>query len=272
MSYRRWVVSQEILRRRQRARDHIFRRVERVIRSDLTKKKQLSDFPAVDEYLNSKFPDVDLSSILFYVAPPRVIEKLGKDTGGCYIREKKVILVKNEIVHHQKTKGKFQRMMRDSCTMKADVEDVVVHEFIHAISDIIGRSLSKYRHMEEEFVYTNCIDFYHQKGMTDDDIVNNNFLPLCLQDIYKSPKEMKNIFEHVNHTVDAIRQMTEEEYEAFLNKHANELVPLIRSRAQEKAHKMIELYHKYGAHMHKTSSTEVIEDKTAMRFSSLDLE
>lgn len=267
------MISQEISRRREHARDQVFRRVERVIRSNLTKKKQLSDFPAVDEYLNSEFPNVDLSSILFYVAPPRVIEKLGwKDIGGCYIREKKVILVKNKISHHCKAKGKFQRMMRDSCVMKADVEDVVVHEFIHAISDIIGRSLSKYQHMEEEFVYTNCIGFYHQKGMTDDDIVNNNFLPLCLQDIYKSVKEMKNIFEYVNHTIDAIRQMTEDEYKAFLNKYAYELVPLIRSRAQQKAHKMIELYHKYGAQMYKTSSMEMIEDKTAMRFSSLDLE
>lgn len=273
MPYRRWIINQEISRKRKLARDKIFRRADRVISHSLTKEKQLTDFPAVAKYLSSKFSDVDLSLIKLYVAPPRVIERAGwKDIGGCYVRGKKVILVKSDMSRHYKPKGKFQKMMRDVCNMKADVEDVIVHEFIHAISDIIGRSLSKYQHMEEEFVYTNCIDFYYEKKMTDEDIVNNNFLPFCLQDIYESVKEMTSIFAEVNRTVDDIRQMTEEEYGRFLNKNAEVLIPLIRSRAQEKAHKMIELYHKYGAQMHKTSSAEVVEDEIAMRFSSLDLD
>lgn len=272
MSYR-WIINQKISHKRKIARDRIFRRAEQVINHRLTEEKHLIDFPAVSDFLNTKFPDVDLSVIRLYIAPPRVIEKSGlKDIGGCYIRDKKIILVKNEINHHYKAKGKFQRMMRDACNMKADVEDVVVHEFIHAVSDIIGRSLSRYRHMEEEFVYTNCIDFYRQKGMSDEDIVNNNFLPFCLQDIYESTKEMKKIFGEANKTIDEIRQMSEEEYQRFLNKNAEAIIPLVKNRAQEKAYKMIELYHKYGAQMYKISSNKVIEDETVMRFSSLDLD
>jgi len=255
------------------ARDKIFRGAEKVINHRLTEEKQLSDFPDVDQFINSKFPDVDLSAIKLYVAPPRVIEKaILKDIGGCYIRDMKIILVKNDINHHYKAKGKFQAMMRDICNMKADVEDVVVHEFIHAVSDVIGRSLSRYRHMEEEFVYTNCIDFYYQKGMSDEDIVNNNFLPFCIQDIYASTKEMKKIFEKANKTIAQIRQMSKEEYQRFLNRNAEVIISLVKTRAQEKAHKMIELYHKYGAQMYKTSSNEVTKDETTMRFSSLDLE
>ena len=273
MLYSRWAINQQISRKRKLAREKVFRQADRVIIHALTEQKQLADFPAVADYLSSKFPDVDLFVIHLYVTPPKVIEKAGwKDIGGCYIRDKRVILVKSEINHHYKAKGKFQSMMRDVCNMKADVEDVIVHEFIHAISDLIGRSLSRYQHMEEEFVYTNCIDFYYKKGMSDDDIVNNNFLPFCLQDIYESTKEMSNIFSKVNRTVDEIRQMTKEEYTRFLNKNAEVIIPLIKMRAQEKAHKMIELYHKYGVQMHKTSSAEVVEDETAMRFSSLDLD
>lgn len=272
MLYRRWVVNQAILRKRKQARDQVFRRAERVISNKLTQQKRLADFPEVDKYLSERFPDVDLSVINLYLAPPKVVEKAGwKDIGGCYLHDKKTILVKDDLNHHCKSKGKFQRLMRETCYMKTDVEDVIVHEFIHAVSDLIGRSLSKYQHMEEDFVYTNCIDFYYQKGMTDDDIVNNNFLPFCIQDVYESVKEMGSIFEQVNCTIDDIRQMTEKEYKAFLNKHADTLVPLIQKKAQDKAHKMIELYHKYGSDMHKTSATEAVEDKTAMRFSSLDL-
>lgn len=266
------MINQEVSRKRKLARDKIFRRAERVIAHELTQEKQLVDFPVVAKYLNTKFSEVDLSSIKLYVTPPRVIEKSGwKDIGGCYIRGKKIIIVKSKINHHYKAKGKFQQMMRDVCDMKTDIEDVIVHEFIHAISDLIDRSLSKYQHMEEEFVYTNCIDFYYGKGMSDEDIVNNNFLPFCLQDVFESTKEMTEIFAQAGRTRDEIRQMTKEEYGRFLNRNAEVIIPVIRSRAQEKAYKMIELYHKYGAQMHKTSSDKV-EDETAMRFSSLDLE
>jgi hypothetical protein len=264
---------QAATRKRKQERDQVFRRVDRVVNNDLTIEKKLSDFPDVHKYICSKFPDVDLSVVKFYLVLPKVMSKAGwKDIGGCYVRDKKVILVKTEINNQSKSKGQFQRLMREVCHMKADVEDVVVHEFIHAVSDIIGRSLAKYRHVEEEFVYTNCLDFYYQKGMSDEDVVNNNFLPFCIQDIYESPKDMKSLFVQIGSTIDEVRQMGEEEYTSFLNLHAKELVPLIKKAAQDKAHKMIELYHKFGAKMYKMSSTESVEDSVSMRFSSLDLE
>lgn len=269
MPYRRWVIDQKLSRRRKNARDKVFERIERVVMSSLTQKKQLSDFPAVDKYLGLKFPDVDLSVVKLYLASPKVMEKSGwADIGGCYIRDKRTILVKDDINHRYKAKGKFQRLMRSTCRMVADVEDVVIHEFIHAVSDLIGRALSKYRHMEEEFVYTNCIDFYRQKGMDDESIVNNNFLPFCLQDVFESPKELLSVFAQIDKTID-IHNISEERYQKLLNTNADDLVPLFKKKAQEKAHKMIELYHKYGAQMHKTSSVKTTED---MRFSSLDLE
>ena len=255
------------------ARTKAYKRAERVIKHDLTEEKELSDFPAVSSYLSSRFPEVDLSVIKLYVSPPRVMERCGwKDIGGCYIRGMQTILVKSEIGHHCKAIGKFQETMRDSCSLKTDVEDVVVHEMVHAISDLIGRSSSKYSHMEEEFVYTNCIDFYREKGMTDDDIVNNNFLPFCLHDVYASVKDMAEIFAEAGQTVGEIRQMSEEEYQRFLNKNTEIIIPLIKSKAQAKAHKMIELYNKYGKEIYTTSLPKPVEDESAMRFSSLDLD
>jgi len=272
MPHRRWLINQETSRKRKIILDQIVRRADYVINHESTREKQLVDFPAVYKYLSTKFPVVDLSAVKLYITPPRVMEKAGwKDIGGCYIRNKKVILVKSEINHYSKPKGEFQHLMHEICKMKTDVEDVIVHELIHAVSDIIGRSLSKYQHMEEEFVYTNCIEFYYEKNMTDGDIVNNNFLPFCIQDIYESVKDMSSIFAKVGHTVEDIRQMSKEEYQRFLNVKADVIVPLIKSQAQERAYKMIELFHKYGAQMHKTSATEVVEDQVAMRFSSLDL-
>lgn len=272
MPYRRWVLNRELGRQRQHELEHMVRKVNRIAKHSVTEAKVVADFPEIQKYLDGRFPDIDISDVKIYMSTPEVIEKEGfKNIGGCYINLLKVILVKNNI-KNKEVRGKFKKMMQESCELDIEPEDVLVHELIHAVSHRINRASSRYRHMEEEFVYTNCIDFYYKKGMSDDDIVNNNFLPFCLQDIYESGKEMSNIFAKVNRTIDEIRQMTEEEYARFLNKNAEVLIPLIKLRAQKKAHKMIELYHKYGAKMHKTSSAEVVEDKTAMRFSSLDLD
>lgn len=273
MPYRRWVINQKISHERKLARAKAYQRAERVIKHGLTEEKELSDFPAVSSYLSSRFPEVDLSVIKLYLSPPRVMERCGwRDIGGCYIPGMRTILVKSEIGHHCKAKGKFQEMMRDSCSLNTDVEDVVVHEMIHAISDLVGRSSSKYSHMEEEFVYTNCIDFYRKKGMSTDDIVNNNFLPFCLHDVFDSIKDMTEVFAEAGQTVDEIRRMSKEEYQRFLNKKAEIIIPLIKNKAQVKARRMIELYNKYGKEIYTTSLPKPVEDESAMRFSSLDLE
>lgn len=269
----RWLIHQDLKRKRQRIREQVFRRVDTVVKDSRALKRRLSDFPAVAEYLAEKFPDVDLSVVDIYVAPPKVMNKAGwEDIGGCYVSDKKVILVKSDINESRKAKGKFQKLMRKICPMDTSMEDVLVHECIHAVSDLIGRSLAKYQHMEEEFVYSNCIEFYYQKGMSDEDIVNNNFLPFCLNDVYHSSQDMSEIFAAVGKSISDVRGMTEEEYQKFLNTHADEIVPMIKDKAQEKAHQMIELYHKYGAQVYKTESNNVVEDAVSLRFSSLDLD
>jgi len=155
MRYHRWAVSQAAAKKRKAVKDQWHRSVERVIAHNLTKRKYLSDFPAVAEYLEERFPDVDLSEVALYLSPPRVIDRCIQDVGGCYTSSLNVILVKDKIDKSTKPKGKFEKLMQETCGVKADVEDVVVHEFLHAVSHKIDRSLSRYTHMEEEFVYTN---------------------------------------------------------------------------------------------------------------------
>ncbi len=244
------------------------KRASKIISHPLTEEKTLQDFPDVDKYLSEKFPDVDLSSISLYIVNPKVLEKEGwPGIGGCYIRQLKTIFVKREIhAGQKKSKGKFAKAMEKHCHMETEVEDVVIHEMIHGISNLIDRSSSQFMHMEEEFVYTNCIDFYKAKGMTEDEIVDNNFLPFCVQDVLQS-KEFNNILAQCGITI-----FTVEETKALnfiLGVHAEEIVPMIKEAAQEKAHRMIDLYKKYGAQT-KTSETPVA-DATSLRFSALDI-
>jgi hypothetical protein len=270
MRYRRWALNREIAKARERQLDSTRRKVERIAKH--AEQKQVDDFPEVSSYLAGRFPSVDISDIKIYVASSEMIEKEGfKDMGGCYIDLLKVILVKNEI-KQRNVRGKFKTMMHEVCDLKVDTEDIVVHELIHAISHKINRSSSRYRHMEEEFVYTNCIDFYKGKGMSEEDIVNNNFLPFTLYDVYGSRDEMGAIFSAVGVSLSAVQDMSKADYSRFLNKHAEVIVPMIKKMAQKRAFHMIELYHKYGVEMYQTSSAEPAEDPASLRFSALDLD
>ncbi len=268
---RHYLINREISKARKRELEKYRKKIDRIAAHDLTFENKIEDFSEIQKYLASRFSQIDISDIKIYVADPEVVNKEGwKHAGGCYIDVLKVILVKNKI-ENPTVRGKFNKMMQESSFMEVEVEDVVIHELIHAISHRMNRASSRFSHMEEEFVYTNCLDFYKQKGMTEDDIVNNNFLPFCVQDVYSS--EMSDVWKSINKTSSEIREISADQrkYTALLNRHAEIIVPLIIKKAKEKAYRMIEMYHKYGSEMYQTSD-EVIKDSSSLRFSNLDLD
>jgi hypothetical protein len=269
--YRQWEIDQYTSNLRKKELARLTVNAYKVIDSPWTDSKTVSDFPVVEKYLLDHF-HIDLSDVPIYVADLGEIERAGwKNIGGCYIRHLGIILVKSD----DKTtlpppKGLFEDLLRKRCSVAATTEDIVVHELCHAISHRIGRSASKYSHMEEEFVYTNCIDFYKQQGMTEWDIINDNFLPFCMHDVYSSRRDMITIFGAVNVSLAQIQKMSESEYRTFLDKNAETLIPIIKRKAQEKAKHMISLYQEYGKNMSQT--TAVNKDDASLRFASLDLD
>ena len=162
--------------------------------------------------------------------------------------------------------------MHDACKMKTDVEDVIIHELIHAVSHKLGRASKKFSHMEEEFVYTNCVDFYKGKGMSEEDMVNNNFLPFCMQDVQSSQSDMAEVFACTNIPLNEVKDLSEQEYTDFCDKHAEVIISSLKAKAKIRGHSMIDLYKKYGVEMYQTEQADPDEDTTSLRFSSLDLE
>ncbi len=275
MHQQQWVLyHRELSKQRKHQLEKLRRKAKTVIQNSQTIKLCIeTDFPKIDQYLRGKFPEVDISDVDVYTSPSQVFNRAWKGMGGCYIDVLKTIFVKNKIGNKiGEKRNKFQKLMDECCKMSVDVEDVLVHELIHAISHKIGRASSKYRHMEEEFVYTNCIDFYHDKGMTDDEIIDNNFLPFCVHDVYSSRSDLNEMFSRLSSSLSDVQKMTNGEYKRFLSKHATVLVPAIVKRARERARHMIDLYNKYGVEMYRTAPVDPQEDKTSLRFSSLDLD
>lgn len=215
------------------------RQTQRVIRSTTTVKKSWNDYPAIQKYLTEKFPEVTISDISIYVASPRVMNQsqFFRGAAGCYIHHMRVILVHNTIhMMGGSTKGLFNLLLSTE-KIETDVEDILVHEAIHAISAAVDRSGRRYKNDEEEFVYTNCIDFYKKKGMSDADIVNKIYLPFCVSEVMQ--RDLKEICNPILHS-------SPKYDDKFLDKHAKFIVPEVLKKARNMGFKMIELYNKWG--------------------------
>jgi uncharacterized protein Yka (UPF0111/DUF47 family) len=186
-----------------------------------------------------------------------------KYIGGCYIPHLRTILIRDNpnILSSKEQTNKFDQLI-SKYRASVDVDDVLVHELLHAVSAKMGRASRRFEHMEEEFVYTNCIDFYKQKGMTEDDIVNKNFLPFCMQDVFSVSREFKKVLSCIGDT-SKFYNGTTNEVESFLSDNAEQLVKEIVKRAKELGQQMINLYNG------NRNKVEMV-DNTELRFSNLD--
>lgn len=228
------------------------RRIKKLIRQPNTQKKSLSDFPLIHQYLVAKFPHVDVSHIPIYVVSSATMDAAGfREAGGFYIHHLGLVAVRKIIkIGDTKTQSKFIRTLYKQIKTDVQTEDVLVHEMIHAISGECSRSNRRFTFNEEEFVYTNSIDFYKQKGMTDDDIVNKNFIPFCLQDVLSDKDELSDIFfkfeKEYNFIIPSVNFEDMEQLNKFLDRYTQKLVPMVLNRAREIGFYMISLYNKYG--------------------------
>ncbi len=258
----------------------------------------MKDFPTVEKYIRLTFPDINVNDIPIYVATDKGLSAAGLSyIGGCYVHHMYLIVVKNKITMGggHTAKNKFDKTLQSALEKASSIikttdeygwteyvkvetpvemEDVLVHEMIHAVSGAANRSNRRYTLDEEEFVYTNTIDFYKDKGMTEEEIVNRNFLPFCVQDVLSDDKEWVKIFEELSHDEYGIKVIDldapQEKMNRFLGKHAGLIVPIIIKRGRKLGQHMIDLYNEYGRGVQVVP--QIVDSGTSTRFQSIDMD
>lgn len=238
----RWQTSHKVQSARKAECDNI----ERIVKS-LRAKKDTFIKPPPEEilaYIAEKFPEVDVSKVPIYICNHADMAKVGfAHMGGCYIHHLGLILVARFITANKSSRNKFERLMK-KYQATATTTDIIVHELFHAASAKMERSSRKGVHMEEHFVYSNCIDFYKRKGMSEDDIINNNFLPFFIEDVFTLRGEMQKIIRSLSD--DGINvddyYADKESQRKFTSRNAEVLVEKIVSRARKMGHRMIKLH------------------------------
>ena len=238
------------------------RKVSRIINGFDTVKKNVTDWPDIHNYLKSRFPHIDISAIPIYITTPAAMRSIDLDCGGCYIDILKVILVRNKIVTMSPSSdGKFDKLMSKLSKSEVNVEDIVVHEMVHAVSHRIrgtpnakyewfeGGIGIKFRHAEEEFVYTNCLPYYKDKGMTDEQVVNSIILPFMVNDVMTDRDFVNKMWFNLGVTMpqNVSYKELKSKSKRLSNKHADVIVPVILEEARRRSSEMIQLFHKYGS-------------------------
>lgn len=268
-----WQAIQKYNQAKQDQKDKLGWSVKIIIQHRCTVKKSVKDFPMVHQYLYERFPGVPAHSIYItpiYLCDPAIMRNQGfYHIGGCFIPHLQVILVVKKIENGvSPPRLKFDRLLSKHHA-SADIEDIIVHELLHVISSKIGRSSRKFPHMEEEFVYTNCVDFYKKKGMTEEEIVTKNFLPFCIEDVFSIRGELDKIIAQLAESGIIVSDFYDQHsYKRFMSRHAEVLVEKIVARAKEMGQRMIDLYN--GPGEDQAESTNAL-DVSEMRFVGLDL-
>jgi len=196
------------------------------------------------KYVKSKYPGLNFSKIVALSVPWKLMSDYADldKCGGCYIPARKAIFIKKGRPPKECQNKLFQNFAKYSIDCSDD--DIFVHELFHAASHLMQRSTRKFIHMEEEFVYTNTIDWFRDKGFSKEDIVNKNFLPFAMQDVLKEGVNdiIIKIAKDKNISVSQ-EQLSDCKFkENFAETHIKQFMKSVINRSREKALTIIRLF------------------------------
>ena len=220
--------------------------INKIIKNNKTVKKSVSDWPKILDYITTKFPKVDISNVPVYIVPHLAMYKSGINGNGCYVTHLDIILVSDKVYTvNAESKTVFNKIVNKCIGIELNVEDIVVHELLHAVSNRTGGLKSS--KAEEEFVYTNCIPFYKSKGMTDKNIIDTIIIPFCFNDVMVDSDFISKMWNNVGVNID--EHVLKADRNKVYNKYAEQIVPIIVEESRIRAQNMIDLYYKYGQNM-----------------------
>lgn len=241
-----------------------------------TRKVNLSEeYPKIKSYLENKFNNINIEHVPIYVVNNDYISRKGfKYCGGFFLKDPESIVVKQfpGKLSSNKKKSKINHILSESMG-KSTLEDVILHECIHAVSSTMKRYSRVKTHMEEVFVYTNSVDYYTSNNQeTVDSVIGRVFLPFLVNDIISSRKSMKKIVLSLELDDNELKKYfsiinskranreTIKEYDIFMDKYAEIIVPEIIKNAKENGRDMVKKY----VTLNSSSSVSVASDRKRM--------
>lgn len=226
------------------------KQVDYIKKSQHTFKKSITEYKKPFEFIKNEYPFVNILDVEVYETRKNILDQVGiKYAAGIFFPySKTVVLVRqkdlNSTAFSSEKLSSFEKLLSDHTFNNAlQIDDVAVHEFLHAVSQKCRPILSNYASQEEQFVYTNSVKYFRQQGLSDKDIILKQFLPNCINDILSSGESIKNI---VNSIIDKHPKYKSFSYHDMIEEIPKTLVDCVVNKAIENAENMIDDYDKHG--------------------------
>jgi hypothetical protein len=127
---------------------------------------------------------------------------------------------------------------------KISVDEAIVHELLHYVSDLSGIKKTSVE-IEEEFAYSNSLNYLRSKKYTDKEIINNNFLPF-LSGLINSNPIIKDVLIKNNEMYEKFLLKSEKSQKRILKQYEKEINEEIRKQAYKKGQELIEVFDNKG--------------------------
>lgn len=234
--------------------------LDKIERHILTEVLQWPDFKDAYDYVDKLFPEANVKSIKIYKCDPDLLGKLGyKGVGGFFNRIFQVVVIPSSVVKQT------QKTMWDSIQAKLTFDEVMVHELLHYSSSNQKKGVYSID-LEEEFAYGHSVAYLRQKGYSDKDIINNNFMPYLIGTI-NSSKIARQIIIDAGYDVKELVLASEEKQKRIFKKYEKQIFELVKQKAFEKG---LEIINMYSTNNIDTISEVKINDGSS-RFNMMDL-
>lgn len=250
-------------------------RMNRIIKHETTQKTSILNYPEILSFIRNSFPDVDISSVPVYISDGLVMAKHGlSGMNGCYIAFLKTIFIRKDPNVCDNAKGKFAKILAEKIKCPLEIDDIVVHELLHAVSNHMERVNFQYVNSEEDFVFGNSVEYYRSKKMSDNDIINKVLIAFCVNNTLGNKKAMSKIFAELKQQKSLSKvpweaAYSDSEYLSFMNKHADVISDILIEFSKEEGLKMLQSYDNARKRTERPSSFEF---NNTGRFGLLDLE
>jgi len=189
------------------------------------------------EYVHNLFPYAGIKEASVYLVSFNLMQKFGfQGAEGFYSHLLKVIIISNSSSY---ARASYKERKGECVIAKLTKDEVLVHELLH-YADVAEGHYSISRDMREEFAYGYSIGYLRNKNYTDDEIINNNFLPYLVGLSYQ--EALSKVALNNNIDTQELSKMTEYKKQSFCSKHTKEIINEAKIIAVERGKKIIELY------------------------------
>lgn len=204
---------------------------EKVKKDSKTNVIKYPEYKEAYEYVDNLFPDANVKKVIVYEADKSYFKKANFIwASGLYIRTNRSILICKDRPLGPSKDDNLWKSVIASLTL----DEILVHELLHYCSHYYGKVRN--RIMEEEFAYGYSYNYLKNKGYTDDEIIQANFLPFLIT-IIDQNKIIKKYFINNN-----IVCKNEKDRQNKIEKNQEEIFNLVKKSAIEIGYDIITIY------------------------------